>query len=199
MLGGAVVLYGGDGLFLFGNEELVASFFYERFAGVFSIAGATDWGADSGFGAEEFTVFLRLNGHIVVLHDEIYGQFAPAVNHLVGKGDGVGVEVFYGCCAVYGIKLLRLVFYGFLVGVVGVFERVAYLFELRVHHVVARINHVAYPVTNPECVFVGEGNVVGSWCVEAFGLNGASAVDWHVSHHVCIVVSEPYYSADNVG
>ena len=70
---------GFQGLYLLWLNEFITCFLYQSSSIVLREAWALNFCAEP-FGSKfELTVFLRLDSHVVILHDEIEGELLPAV------------------------------------------------------------------------------------------------------------------------
>ena len=147
--------------------------------------------------ALEITVFVDTFHHlVVVLHNQVFGQFVPTLHHFVGVGDAFVVEI---AAAVGGHHLLDGVEHAVLVSEIIVFQFVLCLAEVANHHGIAGVDHVGHPVVHPESRLITELVTRVVLGTEAVGHLGDAAIERHVCYHVGIVAVEPCDATHVVG
>lgn len=80
-------------LLLFRILKLVSCLLDERVTGIVAVARTLHLGSYSGRCALEVSVFFGLHCHIVILHNEVYGQLLPSLQHLLSLLVRVVVQV----------------------------------------------------------------------------------------------------------
>ena len=61
---------------------------------------------------------------------------------------------------------------------------------------VTRINHIAYPIANPESITIRESNVVSSLRIITVWLNGISTINRCIGNHRTIIITKPKYATN---
>lgn len=110
---------------LLGYGKLLTALLDKLAAAPFAKAWTLHALTKSSLGAEELSVLLGLNGHIVEFHDEIGGQLTPAGNHLCTLLIGIEVEVLQSLGLIGVVEAYRLVLNGLLLLEIAVLQRVS--------------------------------------------------------------------------